>query len=82
MERLSLIKITEKIFRLIVKPNQTETRILKYDDARKAYRMIVAAPPEDNKANKEIILFFKKKLKKNVAILSGMSSREKLIKVL
>lgn len=45
-------------------------------------RISVKARPEKGKANAEIIKFFKKKFKKDVEIVKGLKSRDKLIKIL
>ena len=39
----------------------------------------IAAPADKNKANKEVIRFFSKLLKKKVLIKSGLASREKTL---
>ncbi|RLF27995.1 MAG: YggU family protein [Thermoplasmata archaeon] len=56
-----------------------------YDEWRKSIEIHVTQPPQDNKANKEIIQiisnFFNTKTE-NVKIISGKSSREKRIMVL
>jgi len=44
-------------------------------------RVDVAAPPEDNKANREIIKFFSKLTKKKVTILTGLTSKKKVLRI-
>lgn len=73
---LSELKGTIKI---IVKTNAPETKILGYDDNKKAYRVAVKAKPENNEANREIIKFFTKLTKKKARIKTGFTSKEKLI---
>jgi uncharacterized protein (TIGR00251 family) len=65
--------------KVLVKPNAPETKLIGYDDARKAVKIAIAAPPEDNKANKELIRFVSKLLKRPVKIKSGLKSKEKLL---
>lgn len=75
--------ITEqKVFSVIAKPNSSKNEILGYDSERKAYKIAIAAPPEDNKANIELVKFLSKKLKKKVVIKSGFRCRKKTILVL
>ncbi len=67
--------------KILVKPNSKKTEILGWDEERKAFRVAVAAPPEDNKANIALIKFFSKLTKKKVRILSGLKSKEKMLLV-
>jgi uncharacterized protein (TIGR00251 family) len=69
-------------FKIIVKANMPKTEILSYDREKSAYRMNVHAQPEKGKANLEIIKFFKKNLKKQVKIISGITSKQKLLKIM
>lgn len=66
---------------LLVRPNAPRTEIVGYDESRGALKVAVAAPPEDNKANKEVVRFFTKLLKKKVSITRGLSSRKKQLKI-
>ena len=76
------MQITETKFRIIVKPNSKENKIVYYDFERKAYRISIQAKPHDDKANIEIINFLSKTLKKRVRISSGLKSREKIIEII
>ena len=40
------------------------------------------AAPENNKANIELIKFFKKEFKKNVRIVMGFTAREKVVEII
>ncbi len=73
LKRKSTIKI-------IVKPNSPKNEIRSYDKEKCAYKVNIKAPPEKGKANKEIIKFFSKLLKKKINIVKGLKSREKIIK--
>ena len=75
------MQIKEKTFKIIVKPNSAKNEIIKYDENKKAYRVDIKEKAEDNKANKEIIKFFYKLLKKKVSIIKGLKSREKILKI-
>ena len=44
-------------------------------------KLFLKAPAEDNKANLELIKFFKKEFKLKVEIISGMKSREKVVRI-
>lgn len=69
-------------FYVIVKTRSSKTEIIGFDATQNAYRMNVHAPPEEGKANREIIRFFKKEHKLDVEIVSGFTSRRKLLKIL
>lgn len=45
------------------------------------YRVNVKSPPENNKANLEIIKLFSKKFNKKVKIIKGLKSKEKILKL-
>lgn len=65
---------------IIVKPNSAKNEIVEYDESRKAYKVNIKAPPENNKANIEVIKFFSKISKKQVKIISGQTSKKKVLK--
>lgn len=67
--------------RIIVKPNASKTEILGYDDARKAVRIAIAAPPDAGKANKELLKFLKKEIGE-CELISGTTSRKKLVRLI
>ncbi len=64
---------------IIAKPNSPKTEILGFDEERQAYRMNVHAKPEAGKANIEVVKFFSKLTKKRVRIVSGLTSKEKVL---
>jgi len=66
---------------ILAKPNAKRSEILGWDESRKALRVAVAAPPDKDKANKELISFLSKLLKKKVEIIHGTKSREKMIRI-
>lgn len=59
-------------------PNAKKTFLKEENGTLKLY---LNAPPEKNKANKELIAFFKKEYGLAVEIVSGMKSREKVVRV-
>jgi len=73
--------IKHNSLKILVKPNAKKNEILGYDSARKAVKVAIAAQAEKGKANLEVIKFFSKLLKKKVQIKSGLTSKEKLLRV-
>ena len=67
-------------FSIIVRTNAPETKIVKWDPEKTSFRVDVAAPPEDNKANIELIKFFTRLLKKDVRIIRGATSKQKILR--
>lgn len=67
--------------KIIVKPNAKKNEILGYDESRKAVKVAIATHAEKNKANLEVIKLFSKLLKKQIKIKSGLTSKEKLLKI-
>jgi len=62
-----------------VKPNAKKTEIIGWDESKNAFRMAVAAVPDKNKANLELIKFLSKLLKAKISIVKGSKSREKTL---
>lgn len=75
------MQITKNSFKIIVKANMPKNEIVKFDEEKEAYRVNIKEKAEDNKANIEIIKFFSKLLKKNVKIIKGLKSKEKILKI-
>ena len=67
--------------KILVKPNSPKTKITGWDKNKEALRVDVKAEPEKGKANKEIIKFFTKLLKKKIEITHGLVSKQKLLKI-
>jgi len=63
----------------IAKPNSPKNRIVGFDKEKAAYRVDIKVKPEQNKANIEIMKFFSRLLKKNIKIIRGLKSREKVL---
>ncbi len=59
-------------------PNAKHTELKEENGKLKLY---VHAPPEKDKANKEVIKFFKKEYGLHVEIKSGEKSREKVLRI-
>jgi len=65
--------------------SKSEDRIIKNEIIcfeNGAYRLNIKASPEKGEANKEIVKFLSKLLKKQVRIVSGLKSKEKIIEVI
>ena len=78
----NIMEIKETKFKIIVKTNSSKNEIVSYDENKKAYRINLNAKPIEGKANKELIKFLSKQLKKKVRIVSGFTSKEKIIELL
>ena len=82
-------KLAEKgevYLRLKARPNTSQTKITEILDSEdgQTIKIDVAAVPEKNKANKEIIKFLAKEFtttKNDVKIISGATEKIKLIKI-
>jgi uncharacterized protein len=72
--------IKENKLKIIVKANSTKNEVISYDENYDALKVNIKAPAENNKANIEIIKFFKKLTKKDVKIVNGLTSKKKTIK--
>jgi len=68
-----------KIVTVKIKPGASETKILSQNENK--LEVAVAASPEQNKANIELLKFLTKHFKSKVKIIRGLHSREKIIKV-
>ncbi|MBW3001637.1 DUF167 domain-containing protein [Candidatus Woesearchaeota archaeon] len=73
--------INNNSLKILVKPNAKKNEILGYDENRKAVKVAIAAQAEKGKANIEVIKFFSKLLGKPIKIKSGLTSKEKLLKI-
>lgn len=71
-------------FQIRVTPKAAQNRIKKeiQEDGTTLYRIYVTCPPEDGKANKEVIKLMAKELgtaKSALEIVRGQTSRDKII---
>ncbi len=64
---------------IIVKTNSKETKIESVDD--KTLKVWLKSLPIENKANQELTKVLKKFYKKDVKILKGFSSKNKLVEI-
>lgn len=64
---------------VVIKSKARATEILGYNQEKQAVIIAVKALPEKGEANKELVKFLTKLLKKKVAVKSGFTSREKML---
>ena len=69
-------------FKIVVRTNMSKTEITGFDSEKEVYRMNVHALPEKGKANLEIVKLFKKEYGRDVKIVSGKTSKRKLVRIL
>lgn len=60
-------------------PNSSQEKIVKLND--KEYEVWIKEKPVDGKANEKLIKILKKNFKKDIKIISGFSSRIKILEV-
>lgn len=65
--------------KVIVKTKSGKSEVASFDEARQAYKVNVKAAPEKGEANVEVLKVLKKHFKKDFRIISGFTSKEKLI---
>lgn len=73
--------ITDNSLKVLVKPGKKNNYVLGYDYEKKVLVVEIKAPAQDNKANKELVKFLSKLLKKRVKIKSGHTSKIKTLLV-
>ncbi|MFC1801349.1 DUF167 domain-containing protein [Nanoarchaeota archaeon] len=74
------LPIKNNQLRVKVTPNSSKTEIKSIE--KSLVKINLNAPPEKDKANKELIKFFKKQFKLNVRIKIGKTSREKVLEII
>ena len=72
--------VKESVLRVRITPSAAKNCVLGFDAVR-GLRVSIAAPPEDNKANKELLSFLKKEYKLSFRLISGAKSREKVLQL-
>ena len=73
--------VIDNSLRIIVKHGKKKNYVLGYDYEKKALIVEIKAPAQDNKANKEVVKFLSKQLKKRVKIKSGHTSKMKILTI-
>ena len=79
LETLLKEKAQEGRITVLIKPNAPKNEIMSYSEAEDYFKIAVAAPPKDNKANLELVRFLSKLLGKPVRIKSGHTSKRKTL---
>ncbi|MBU1030266.1 MAG: YggU family protein [Nanoarchaeota archaeon] len=74
-------QICNGLLKIEVKPNAKKTELLGVDKASGSLKVSVHAPPENNKANLEVVKFFSRLLKRKVVIKWGLTSKKKILLV-
>ncbi len=69
------------VFAVRVHPSATRTRLVRYDGAREEFVFDVAAVADKGKANAELLSHLKKSYGLACEIVSGATSRKKLLRV-
>lgn len=67
--------------KILVKPDAVETKVIGWDADRGVFRVEVAAPAEDNKANLEVVKFFSRLVGQRVSIVRGLASKLKILQL-
>jgi len=62
------------------KPNASKTEVLGWDESKKSLRIAVAAVPDKDRANIELLKFLKKETGMKPELVSGAKSRDKIIR--
>lgn len=65
-----------------VKPSAKSNEVLGWMPEKEAFKVSVKAPPEGGKANAELARFFSKLLGAEVRVVSGHTSKRKMLRVL
>ncbi len=71
--------IKNGILEVVIKPNAKKTEVV--GEINGVVKIAVKSPPENGKANQELVKFLSKILKKQVKIVSGFTSKQKILKV-
>ena len=64
---------------VIVTPNARKTEVLGWDATKKRLKIAVAAVPDKDKANRELLRFLEQETKRSATLMKGLRTREKLI---
>ena len=72
--------IINNTLKIIAKPNSSKTEVIGWDENRQVLRVAVAAVPDKDRANTELLKFLKKQTGMKCELVSGAKSREKKIR--
>ncbi|MBI5880929.1 DUF167 domain-containing protein [archaeon] len=62
------------------KPNSPKTEVIGWDESKKSLKIAVAAVPDKDRANIELLKFLKKETGMKPELISGHKSRDKKIR--
>ena len=62
-----------------VQPNSARQEIHRINE--NSYKIFLKKSPEENKANRELTKFLRKHFKKKVTIISGFTSKNKVVEI-
>ena len=79
LEELLKEKASSGAFRVLIKPGAPRNQVLGYSEG--CFKVAVAAPPRENRANLELVRFLGKLLGERVRIKSGHSGRKKVLEI-
>ncbi|MFQ5647848.1 MAG: DUF167 domain-containing protein [Candidatus Aenigmatarchaeota archaeon] len=82
LEDLLKEKASSGTLKVLVKSGAPRNAVLNYSEAEGYFKIAVAAPPKENRANLELVSFLAKLLGKKVRIKSGHASRRKTLKII
>ena len=68
-------------FTISAKPNSRQSEIVEFDEKQRSIRVNLKSRPENNKANMELLKLLKKTYKKRFIIVSGLTSRQKIVEI-
>lgn len=74
--------INNSTLKVTVKPNAPKTEVIGWDETKKSLKVAVAAVPDKDKANIELLKFLKRQTGKRCEIKVGAKSRDKIISFL
>lgn len=83
-EQLFLSFISEvgsAVVSVSAKPSSPQNKIISFDSDNKKLRVTIKAQPENGKANQVLIKYLKKITKKEIKLISGATSKKKLVKI-
>ncbi len=76
------IILGRKAIKVSIKPSSPCTELTDYDPDKDLFYVKLKAVPEKGRANRELLRFLQRLLNRKVKIISGSTSRIKLIKIL
>jgi uncharacterized protein (TIGR00251 family) len=82
LRELLLEKARSGTIRVEIKADAGRNEVLGWMPEKEAFKVSIKAPPKEGRANTELVRFLSKILGKEVRIVSGHTSKRKVLKVL